>query len=82
MGECHEISDICIAVICVTTPCRILVGEFRRFGGTYSISRVGYRGLVLTLECLLIVMGLCTARLDTEMSALAYASSLFIYIYI
>ena len=32
MGEFHEISDICIAVFCVMTPCRNLVGECRRFG--------------------------------------------------
>jgi len=32
MVESHEISDICIAVFCVMTPCGSLVGECRRFG--------------------------------------------------
>ena len=38
MGECHEISDIYIAVFCVVTPFRSLVGECRRFGATYFLN--------------------------------------------
>jgi hypothetical protein len=38
LWECHEINDIRIAVFCVLTTSRSLVGEFRRFGWTYFLS--------------------------------------------
>ena len=37
MGECREMSELCIALFCVMTPCRGLVGDSRRFGGILNL---------------------------------------------